>query len=257
MPIRLIPVLDLKEGQAVHAVAGRRDQYRPIRGHLHQGSDPIGLALAFRDALGLADLYLADLDAIEGMAPSLALYRAIADLGIDLWVDAGLAGPGPVRAMLDAGVGTIIAGLETLAGPADLAEIVRAAGPGRLAFSLDLRDGVPILASGANWAQPGDPASIAGEAVKAGAGRIIVLDLARVGLGRGTGASALIERLKPAWPDVRWIAGGGVAGAEDLDELERAGAVGALVGTALHAGILTRTDLDRFRVPLANPPDPK
>ncbi|WZP00004.1 HisA/HisF-related TIM barrel protein [Isosphaeraceae bacterium EP7] len=247
MPIRLIPVLDLKGGQAVHAVAGNRAHYRPIRGRLHQGSDPIGLSLAYRDSLGLEDLYLADLDAIEGQAPSYSLYHEISRLGINLWVDAGLAGPGPVLALLDAGVRTIVAGLESLGSPLDLAEIVQTAGAGRVAFSLDLRDGAPIVAPGSAWREPGNPDSITREAVEAGVGHVIVLDLARVGLGRGTGASDLIRRLSPSLPGVRWVAGGGVAGVEDLDELGRAGAVGALVGTALHRGVLTRTDLERFR----------
>src|SRR5947209_7775724 len=62
--MRIIPVLDLKAGLAVHAVAGDRAYYQPIRSILHQGSDPIGLARAYRDKLGLSDLYVADLDAI-------------------------------------------------------------------------------------------------------------------------------------------------------------------------------------------------
>ena len=66
MPMRIIPVLDLQGGQAVHAIAGDRAHYRPIQSVLHEGPDPIGLARAYRDSLGLRDLYLADLDAIAG-----------------------------------------------------------------------------------------------------------------------------------------------------------------------------------------------
>ena len=65
-PFQVIPVLDLKDGRAVHAKGGRRDHYRPIQSILHPTSDPIALARAFRAGLGLHTLYLADLDAITG-----------------------------------------------------------------------------------------------------------------------------------------------------------------------------------------------
>ena len=61
-PFRVIPVLDLKDGQAVHAVAGQRSHYQPVRSILHPSADPMDLARAFRDMLGLHKLYLADLE---------------------------------------------------------------------------------------------------------------------------------------------------------------------------------------------------
>ena len=42
----VIPVLDLLDGQAVHAVRGRRDDYRPIRSLLAATSEPLALAPA-------------------------------------------------------------------------------------------------------------------------------------------------------------------------------------------------------------------
>src|SRR4051812_2217086 len=48
-PMQLIPVIDLKAGQAVRAVAGDRAHYQPLRSVLHAGGDPIGLASACRE----------------------------------------------------------------------------------------------------------------------------------------------------------------------------------------------------------------
>src|SRR5437016_8035284 len=119
--MRVIPVLDLKAGQAVRAVGGDRAHYRPVHSVLHDAPDPIGLARAYRDRLGLADLYLADLDAIAGSPPASALFRALADLGLHLWVDAGVRGPSCLPPLIDAGVGTVVAGLETVHDPESLA----------------------------------------------------------------------------------------------------------------------------------------
>src|SRR5262249_58597615 len=56
---RVIPVLDVKDRIAVHAIGGIRSHYRPLLSKLHPSSDPIAIARAYRDVLGLHDLYLA------------------------------------------------------------------------------------------------------------------------------------------------------------------------------------------------------
>src|SRR5258708_24038330 len=90
MSFQVIPVLDLKDGHAVHAVGGRRAYYQPIQSILHASSEPVGLARAVRDTLGLRSLYLADLDAIGGLAANVAIYQQIIASGLHLIVDAGL-----------------------------------------------------------------------------------------------------------------------------------------------------------------------
>ena len=64
--MRVIPVIDLKGGLAVHAVRGDRERYRPLRSRIAEGSDPVDLTHAVRERFGLDELYVADLDAIGG-----------------------------------------------------------------------------------------------------------------------------------------------------------------------------------------------
>ena len=45
-PMRVVPVLDIKNGRAVHAVQGKRAHYGPLRSVLHGSDDPIGIASA-------------------------------------------------------------------------------------------------------------------------------------------------------------------------------------------------------------------
>ncbi|MEO6811061.1 MAG: HisA/HisF-related TIM barrel protein [Isosphaeraceae bacterium] len=241
--MRVIPVLDLKAGQAVHALAGRRDHYQPVRTFLHEGSDPIDLALAYRDRLGLSEFYLADLDAIAGAPPALPLYRRLLAEPLTLQVDAGVRDLASVRPLLDAGVSNIVVALETLRTPDSLAEIIAAIGPARLVFSLDLRDGTPLIAQGADWGSF-DPVLLADRAIGFGVQRLLLLDLARVGTGQGLGTLPLLATLCAAHPQVSIQVGGGISGPSDLPRLARAGASAALIGSALLDGRIGRDHLN-------------
>src|SRR5207253_10808791 len=137
--MRIIPVLDLKGGQVVRGVAGRRQEYRPIRSVLTPSTRPVDVARAFRDKLGLSECYIADLNAIAGCAPALPLFCEIQALGINLWVDAGVRESGDARRLATAGVNTVVVGLETISGPAELATICQQLGSERVLFSLELK----------------------------------------------------------------------------------------------------------------------
>lgn len=237
--MRIIPVLDLKGGQVVHAVAGRRHEYRPIVSQLVASSQPGEVARAFREQLGLTECYLADLDAIAGSAANLPAYAAVRRQGLQLWVDAGIQQPDQAARLADGGVEGIVVGLETVAGPQALAEICRELGRDRYLFSLDLKEGRPLGAAAA-WGE--DAWSIASQAVAIGVRRLIVLDLARVGGGGGTGTEALCRRLVTTYPELEICAGGGVGGRRDLLRLQDAGVQAALVASALHDGRLRPAD---------------
>ena len=204
-----------------------------------------GLAAAIRDALGIREVYMADLDAISGGPPSLGLYRDLAALGLSSWIDAGLRGKSGVASHLgEQGVEKVVIGLETVAGKEGLHQICREAGPGRVVFSLDLRDGRPVVAPSADWSGD-DPTRIVASAVEVGVGVVILLDLARVGGGQGVGTIDLLERLAHDYPQVEWVVGGGIGGRDDIERLGRSGASAVLIASAIHDGRITSADLGR------------
>jgi phosphoribosylformimino-5-aminoimidazole carboxamide ribotide isomerase len=234
--MRIIGVIDLLAGHAVHARGGRRDAYVSIdcaAGVTIRG-DAAALARLYVEDLGVDELYVADLDAIRGRATQDALIAAIAEQPVPLWVDAGITSVEQVRRILRLGAARIVVGLETLESYDDLAAICSMVGSARAALSLDLRNGVPIVAPAAAI-DPDSPEQIAARAVRAGAGALIVLDLTRVGMGVGLDI-ALIETVRRAAPAVTLLAGGGVRDADDLARLAQVGCDAALVATALHDG---------------------
>jgi phosphoribosylformimino-5-aminoimidazole carboxamide ribotide isomerase len=235
--MRIIPVLDLAGGRAVHAKGGDRARYAPARSALAPDApgDALAMARGARALLGHPELYAADLDAIGGRPPQRELARSLAAEGAALLLDAAIDdAAGAARALAD-GAARLVVGLETLPSLSELAEIVGAAGGGRVLLSLDLREGRPIGAPEA--AGGAEPVAIAEAAAAAGVAGVIVLDLARVGSGRGLDL-ALVAAVRRALPARELIAGGGVRGEDDLARLADAGCDGALVATALHEGRL-------------------
>jgi len=230
--MRMIGVIDLAGGRAVHARLGRRAEYQPV------GSTRLVPAAAAGDAqvlarayqqVGVEEIYLADLDAIGGLPPAAALIGAIATLGLPLWVDAGITGAGAARAILDAGASGVIVGSETLPSWAALDAIVGEVGGRRSRFGIDLRGGTPLGNVGT------EPGAMAAQAATAGVAACVLLELARVG-GAGGPDLALVRAVRAAAPDVELLVGGGVRNQQDLDALNELGCTGVLMATALHEG---------------------
>jgi phosphoribosylformimino-5-aminoimidazole carboxamide ribotide isomerase len=212
--VRVVGVIDLKGGTAVHAVRGERERYRPI-------GDPLSLARRF----GLDELYVADLDAITGRGVQNETIASLARMA-DVMVDAGVSEPERAHALRDLGV-RVVVGTETLTDAGALDHLPDAV------LSVDLRDG-RVLSRDPRLA--GLPALDA-LALLRRPREVIVLDLARVGTSSGPDV-ALIAELHAAFPDLELLAGGGVRDADDLRALADAGAAGALVATALHRGVI-------------------
>lgn len=245
MKIRIIPVLDLKDGVAVHAVRGHREAYAPLTSVLADSPDPLALARAFITRLGCRECYVADLDAIAGRGDHAPAIRALVGLGLAVWLDAGISTAADAERALSWGVARVIVGTETLSDPGALPAIVaatRAAAPAAgCLLSLDLHHG--RLLGGSPAVERLDPVTLALEAWHAGIRAFIVLDLARVGSGQGIETRAAI-RLREALPRAEIIVGGGVRDANDLRELAGRGFDGALVATALHAGAITSATVE-------------
>jgi phosphoribosylformimino-5-aminoimidazole carboxamide ribotide isomerase len=197
------------------------------------------LARAYRDQLGLTELYVADLDAIAGQPPARSIYAELAGLGLKVFVDAGIRDLKSLHALTSAPIEAFIIGLETVAGPGALSEILMGLGPSRTMFSLDLKDRQP-LGNLSAWETP-TAMGIARQAIRLGVTRMILIDLAQVGMGRGTGTEELARQILTLKPDLELLAGGGVRSLEDLQVMQKRGVSGVLLATVLHDGRVGRS----------------
>ena len=224
----IIPVIDLRDGRAVHARGGERRLYRPLSTPLCPDPDPLAVAAAYLSLYPFRTLYLDDPDAIQNQGDNQEAVGALRRRhpAIEFWLDAG-------RSSMDRAAPGLrpVIGTETGIDPGAVAKL--AGSRHAPVLSLDFSDtglvGDPdILRRPGCW--PGE---------------VILMSLRRVGSGMGPDlerAGALLR----SRPDCRMYLGGGVRGGNDLQRLADAGLGGALVATALHTGAVDTATLDEL-----------
>lgn len=226
MTFDVIPVIDLKGGKAVRAIAGDRADYRPLATPLCPDGEALTCVRGYLGLYPFKRMYIADLDAIEGGARQDAALTAInaAFPQLGLWVDAGFSGLDAAKDWARLKLGQPVLGSESL-GASSLPERIDGI------LSLDFRGerflGPPALLDDPDrW--PAD---------------IIVMCLHDVGTGGGPDMARLTRFTRRAGGGRRVHAAGGVRNRADLEALALAGVAGALIASALHSGAISSDDL--------------
>jgi phosphoribosylformimino-5-aminoimidazole carboxamide ribotide isomerase len=232
--VELICAIDLLDGGAVRLVQGDYEC------RIAADADPASLARRFV-AAGCRRLHVVDLAGARAgrplQLPLLGEIVAAARAGAsDVVVEAGggLRSPADVDALLD-GADEALLGTAAIEDAAFL-RACAAAHPGRIAASLDLRDGRPAL-DGWSRTSEADAVALAQRLLADGASRLIVTDTGRDGTLAGPNLE-LMARLRAAIPDAVLVAAGGIGSIDDLRALDAVGCDGAVVGLALLTGAI-------------------
>ncbi len=234
--MNVVPVIDLKAGRVVHARGGERQAYRPVRSLLADGSAPLTVVRGLLALHPFTELYVADLDAIEGQGGHDGGHDAVLEElrrdfpALGLWVDKGLAGEAACRDWLTRGLGDLVLGSESQGDAKLLGRLGDGPDAGRVILSLDFRGGRFL----------GPPALI--DDARPWPSRVIAMSLARVGGGLGPDFERL-RALRARAPGRRIFAAGGLRGVDDLARLGELGVSGVLAASALHDGRITGPQL--------------
>jgi phosphoribosylformimino-5-aminoimidazole carboxamide ribotide isomerase len=223
--MKIIPVIDLKDGVVVHARQGLRDQYQPINTKLCRSSDIYQVIEAFLAEYDFNTVYIADLNAITQEGDHADLINEVLAFfpHIQFWVDKGYQRLKNYPHNYLPVLGSECYNDENV--------LELKAFNDRFILSLDYSMsgelGAKSLFSNPDlW-----PASI------------IIMTLSRVGSHQGPDLAKLNEFCK-RYPDKLFIAAGGIRNIDDLYAIKRLGVKQALIASALHSGAITRVDIE-------------
>lgn len=225
----IIPVIDLKDGEAVSGKSGMRKTYKPLKSVFHDSSDPIGIARALNDA-GFTGLYVADLDAIDGNGSNLQVAGEMNHI-IPIMLDSGVNTIEGVEKVLDT-VEKVIIATETLKSLDDIELIFSSFNKEDIVMSVDIKDG-KVLGKHIKT----DFKDIIKKIEQIKPAEVIILDISRVGTGNGVDRELINSFIGL---ETELILGGGVTD-RDIKELNEMGVQNFLVGTSLHARIFNHT----------------
>jgi phosphoribosylformimino-5-aminoimidazole carboxamide ribotide isomerase len=232
----LVGVIDIKGGFAVHAIAGKRDQYQAVS--FCSGS-PKHL-LEHYAGLGIRRFYVADLDAIEHQAPNAEVVDVLAKIsgdqgkGTEIIFDLGWRGSDLTpfskfmgRLAKRFGHCHWIVATETVPSPSALSELVDRVGPARILLSLDYRRGRLLgpVRDESDWLRA---------ATRLGINRFVVLDLDAVGSEAGPTTGKTCQNIVSAIANPQIYSGGGIRHQADIDALRASGCSHYLLATALY-----------------------
>ena len=222
--IKKIPVLDLKEGQAVSGKSGLRDTYQPLKTVFAPSSNPIDIAQGLK-INGASELYIADLDLIEKKGHNINDIK-MANTIIPVMLDGGVKNLESFEFFLDYAF-KIIVPTETIENVDEFYKIFDKYPKERIVISVDIKDN-ELLSKNLNITfsefkqllrdlKPDE---------------IILLDITGVGTEKGYNEELLKEFNE--FKDNLIIAGG--LNKDSIDQLESLGIKKVLVGTSLHSG---------------------
>ena len=222
--IKKIPVIDLKQHQAVSGKSGMRDTYQPLNTVFASSANPVEIAQGLK-LNGADEMYIADLDLIEANGHNISDIKMVNTI-IPVMFDGGVKNLEGFEFFLDYAYKVIVP-TETLESVDELKKIFEKYPKERIVVSVDVKND-ELLAKHLDLTLT----EFKDILVDLDPNEIILLDITGVGTEKGYNEYLFDEfsELK----DKLIIAGG--LNKDSLPQLEALGIKKVLIGTSLHSG---------------------
>ena len=222
--IKKIPVIDLKQHQAVSGKSGMRDTYTPLKTVFAPSSSPVEIAQGLK-LNGADEMYIADLDLIESQGHNIDDIKMVNTI-LPVMFDGGVKNLEGFEFFLDYAY-KIIVPTETLESIDEIRKIFEKYPKERIVVSVDVKNNELLsknmdlsLSEFKEILKELDP------------NEIILLDITGVGTEKGYNKE-LLEKFEDM-KDKLIVAGG--LNKDSIGELESSGIKKVLIGTSLHSG---------------------
>lgn len=237
--MHIIPAIDLIDGQCVRLTQGDYSQKKIYH------DSPLEMAKRFEDA-GIKRLHLVDLDGAKAKRIINGdVLRSIAS-GTSLKVDfgGGVQSDEDIALAFSLGAHQVTGGSIAVKNPVLFDAWIQQFGGEKIILGADAKDR-KIAVSGWQETSGEEVISFIKKYFAKGLSHVICTDVAKDGLLQGPSLNLYRDILSEI-PGIRLIASGGVAGLKDLEDLQKIGVYGAIVGKAYYEGKVTLEQLASF-----------
>ena len=234
--IEIIPAIDLIDGKCVRLSQGdfaRKKIYN---------ENPLEAAKEFEN-VGLKRLHIVDLDgAKSGKVTNLKVLETIA-ANTNLTIDfgGGIKTDEDIQMIFDAGAAIASIGSIAVKNAEKFFAWLEKYGSEKILLGADVKD-EKLAINGWQTATDIEIIEFLWEYRAKGVTQAFVTDIAKDGLLQGS-ANRLYAKILREIPDLKLIASGGVSEIEDIEELDRIGCSGVIVGKAIYEGKISLREL--------------
>ncbi|GAA0540947.1 1-(5-phosphoribosyl)-5-[(5-phosphoribosylamino)methylideneamino]imidazole-4-carboxamide isomerase [Chitinophaga japonensis] len=230
--LTVIPAIDIIDGKCVRLTQGDYAQQKVYNEH------PLEVAKTFED-IGVKRLHLVDLDgARKGAVVNWKVLDAIAGK-TSLVVDfgGGIKTGEDLRIVFENGAALATIGSIAVKDPELFFGWVRQYGPDKIFLGADVKE-EKIAVGG--WLETTDLSvfDFLEQHTSHGIRHIFCTDIAKDGLLQGP-SIALYKKILERFPDIDFVASGGVSNIQDVTDLQEAGCSGVIIGKAIYEGRIT------------------
>ncbi len=235
----IIPAIDIIEGKAVRLTQGDYSQKKVYNEH------PLEVARQFEDA-GLKRLHLVDLDgAKEGKVKNWKVLETLAgktSLTIDF--GGGIKTQKDVQIVFDSGATFATVGSIAVKNEEEFVKWLTQFGAEKFLLGADVKD-EKIAVGG--WLETTDIwiYDFIEKYIEHGVKQIFCTDVSKDGKLEGPSID-LYKSIVTKYPELHFIASGGVSSLKDLDDLRNIGCKAAIVGKAIYEGRIKIAELKQF-----------
>lgn len=236
--MHVIPAIDLLNGQVVRLHKGKYEEATIYN------DDPLQEAQKFKQA-GFNHIHIVDLNgAKEGNFVNLKHIQQIIDgLGMSVQTGGGIRSYGDAAKLIGHGVSNIICSSMAVKSPEAWGKVLDNFSEQAI-LGMDLKNGKVAYGG---WLETLDQSldEFLQPMFERGLSTILCTDISRDGTLEGTNLE-LYRSLQKTYPDIRFIASGGVASVDDFKQLSKADLYGVVVGRAYYEQKIALSEMMQY-----------
>lgn len=237
--MQLIPAIDIIDGKCVRLTQGDYEQKKIYNEH------PLEVAKQFEDA-GLQRLHLVDLDGAKQKAVKnwKVLETIASKTGLVIDFGGGIATEKDVKIVFESGAAFATVGSIAVKNEVEFVKWLMIFGAEKFLLGADVKDKMIAIHG---WLETTDKSifNFIENYSKKGVQQIFCTDVSKDGKLEGPSLE-LYKEIIMKFPDLHFIASGGVASLSDLHQLKEIGCSGAIIGKAIYENRISLNDLKNF-----------